>query len=60
MILRQPSITSSEDPAACEATHRSVGRPTPPWLTVNTFLITMGERLMLVDAGYADNSPGAR
>jgi glyoxylase-like metal-dependent hydrolase (beta-lactamase superfamily II) len=47
------------DPAACEARHRSVGRPTPPWLTVNTFLIESDERLLLVDAGYADNSPGA-
>jgi glyoxylase-like metal-dependent hydrolase (beta-lactamase superfamily II) len=46
------------DPAACEAMHRSAGRPTPPWLTVNTYLIESGEHLMLVDAGYADNSPG--
>jgi glyoxylase-like metal-dependent hydrolase (beta-lactamase superfamily II) len=47
------------DPAACEAAHRSAGRPTPPWLTVNTYLIESGEHLMLVDAGFADNSPGA-
>src|ERR1700733_8007267 len=46
------------DPAACEATHRSAGRPTPPWLTVNTYLIESGEHLMLVDAGFADTSPG--
>jgi glyoxylase-like metal-dependent hydrolase (beta-lactamase superfamily II) len=47
------------DHAACEAAHRSAGRPTPPWLTINTYLIESGEHLMLVDAGFADNSPGA-
>jgi len=47
------------DPAACEAAHHSAGRPTPPWLTINTYLIESGDQLMLVDAGFADNAPGA-
>ncbi len=45
--------------AACEAAHRSAGRPTPPWLTIDTYLIETAERLMLVDAGYADITPDA-
>jgi glyoxylase-like metal-dependent hydrolase (beta-lactamase superfamily II) len=47
------------DPAVCEAAHRSAGRPTPPWLTINTYLIESGNQLMLVDAGYADITPDA-
>jgi len=47
------------DLAACEAAHRSTGLPTPPWLTINTYLIETGDRLMLVDAGYADLTPDA-
>ena len=46
------------DPAACEAEHRAASRPMPPWLTLNTFLIETADRLMLVDAGYADTIPG--
>jgi glyoxylase-like metal-dependent hydrolase (beta-lactamase superfamily II) len=42
------------DLAACEAAHRSAGRPTPPWLTIDTYLIETADRLMLVDAGFAD------
>ena len=42
------------DPAVCEAEHRAALRPTPPWLTLNTFLIETAERLILVDSGYAD------
>jgi glyoxylase-like metal-dependent hydrolase (beta-lactamase superfamily II) len=47
------------DPAVCEAAHRSAGRPTPPWLTINTYLIESGNQLMLVDAGYAEITPDA-
>lgn len=47
------------DPAACEAAHRSAGRPTPPWLTIDTYLIETADRLMLVDAGYADLAPNS-
>jgi glyoxylase-like metal-dependent hydrolase (beta-lactamase superfamily II) len=47
------------DVAACEAAHRSAGRPTPPWLTINTYLIETADQLMLVDAGYADITPDA-
>jgi glyoxylase-like metal-dependent hydrolase (beta-lactamase superfamily II) len=42
------------DPAACEAEHRAGKRPTPPWLTVDVFLIETADLLMLVDAGYAE------
>jgi glyoxylase-like metal-dependent hydrolase (beta-lactamase superfamily II) len=47
------------DLAACEAAHRSAGRPTPPWLTIDAYLIETADRLMLVDAGYADITPDA-
>jgi glyoxylase-like metal-dependent hydrolase (beta-lactamase superfamily II) len=47
------------DVAACEAVHRSAGRPTPPWLTIDTYLIESADRLILVDAGYADITPDA-
>jgi glyoxylase-like metal-dependent hydrolase (beta-lactamase superfamily II) len=45
------------DPAACEAAHRAALRPMPPWLTLDTYLIETADRLMLVDAGYADTIP---
>ena len=45
------------DSAVCEAAHRAAGRPTPPWLTVNTYLFETAARLFLVDAGYADMIP---
>jgi glyoxylase-like metal-dependent hydrolase (beta-lactamase superfamily II) len=47
------------DPAICEAAHRTAGRPTPPWLTIDTYLIESADRLLLVDAGYADITPNA-
>ncbi|HEX4765880.1 MAG TPA: MBL fold metallo-hydrolase [Lichenihabitans sp.] len=47
------------DLAACEAAHRANFRPTPPWLTVNAFLIETADRLMLVDAGYGNTIPEA-
>jgi glyoxylase-like metal-dependent hydrolase (beta-lactamase superfamily II) len=47
------------DLGACEAAHRAAGRPTPPWLTIDTYLIETADRLMLVDAGYADITPDA-
>jgi glyoxylase-like metal-dependent hydrolase (beta-lactamase superfamily II) len=41
------------DRAACERSQGESFRATPPWLTINCFLIRSGGTLALVDAGYA-------
>lgn len=45
------------DIAKCEQAHAAAHAPTPPWLTIDTFLIDAGGRLMLVDSGYAGAGP---
>ena len=42
------------DPAVCEAAHRDSFRDVPPWLTINTFLVRLGDRLALIDTGFAE------
>jgi glyoxylase-like metal-dependent hydrolase (beta-lactamase superfamily II) len=44
-------------PAICEAAQRAAMRPMPPWLSLNCYLIDTADKLMLVDAGYADTIP---
>jgi glyoxylase-like metal-dependent hydrolase (beta-lactamase superfamily II) len=43
----------TSDRAACESAHLSEFRLAPPWLTINCFVIRSGDRLLLVDAGFA-------
>ncbi len=40
-----------------EAAHLGEFRIAPPWLTINTFLIDVGDRLALVDTGYIGQTP---
>jgi Metallo-beta-lactamase superfamily len=44
-------VTSNR--AACETAHLGEFRLSPPWLTINCFVIRSGDRLLLVDAGFA-------
>ena len=46
------------DRVACEAAHRAAFRPMPPRLSCNTFVIELGGRLLLVDAGCGQTAPG--
>jgi glyoxylase-like metal-dependent hydrolase (beta-lactamase superfamily II) len=43
----------TSDRAACESAHLGEFRRAPPWLTINCFVIRTGDRLVLVDAGFA-------
>jgi glyoxylase-like metal-dependent hydrolase (beta-lactamase superfamily II) len=43
----------TSDRAACESAHLGEFRLAPPWLTINCFVIRSGDRLPLVDAGFA-------
>jgi glyoxylase-like metal-dependent hydrolase (beta-lactamase superfamily II) len=43
----------TSDRAACERAHLGEFRLAPPWLTINCFVIRSGDRLLLVDAGFA-------
>ncbi len=43
----------TSDRAACESAHLREFRLAPPWLTINCFVIRSGDRLLLVDAGFA-------
>lgn len=43
----------ASDRSACERAHVGEFRTTPPWLTINCFLIRSGGKLALVDAGFA-------
>ena len=43
----------TSDRAACESAHLGEFRLAPPWLTINCFVIRSGDRLLLVDAGFA-------
>jgi hypothetical protein len=51
----------TSDRAACESAHLGEFRLAPPWLTINCFVIRSGDRLVLVDAGFAGklSTPGA-
>ena len=46
----------TSDRAACESAHLSEFRLAPPWLTINCFVIRSGDRLLLVDAGFASKT----
>jgi glyoxylase-like metal-dependent hydrolase (beta-lactamase superfamily II) len=41
------------DRAACESAHLGEFRAAPPWLTINCFVIRSGDKLVLVDSGFA-------
>jgi glyoxylase-like metal-dependent hydrolase (beta-lactamase superfamily II) len=43
----------TSDREACESAHLGELRLAPPWLTINCFVIRSGNRLLLVDAGFA-------
>ncbi len=43
----------TSDRAACESAHLGEFRRAPPWLTISGFVIRSGDRLLLVDAGFA-------
>jgi glyoxylase-like metal-dependent hydrolase (beta-lactamase superfamily II) len=43
----------TSDRAACESAHLGEFRLAPPWLTINCFVIRSGDRLLLVDSGFA-------
>ncbi len=45
------------DIAKCEQAHKAAHAPIPPWLTIDTFLIEAGDRLMLIDSGFAGAGP---
>ncbi|MDR3495891.1 MAG: MBL fold metallo-hydrolase [Ancalomicrobiaceae bacterium] len=45
------------DAARCRQAHEAAHAPTPPWLTIDTFLVDTGDRLMLVDSGFAGAGP---
>ena len=42
--------------AACESAHLGEFRLAPPWLTINCFVIRSRDRLLLVDAGFAEKT----
>lgn len=42
---------------AAEASHVGEFRSSPPWLTINTFVIQTPERLLLVDTGFIGETP---
>ena len=43
----------TSDRAACESAHLGEFRLAPPWLTINCFVIRSGDKLLLVDSGFA-------
>ena len=43
----------ASDRGACEQAHLGEFRTTPPWLTINCFVIRTGGRTVLVDAGFS-------
>ncbi len=45
------------DRKLCEAAHTGEYRTTPPWLTINTYLLRAGDKLVLIDTGFADETP---
>ena len=47
------------EPQAWEAAHRAAFRPMPPRLSCNTFVVEGAGRLILVDGGCGETTPGA-
>lgn len=45
------------DKKLCEAAHTGEYRSAPPWLTINTYLVRTGDKLVLIDSGFADETP---